>query len=50
MPTIEEIIDKLIGYLDLALDTGFFLPEEEKNIEQLKNELYIQITERKENK
>lgn len=47
MPTIEEIIDKLIAYLDLALDIGFFLPEEEKNIEQLKNELYIQIAERK---
>lgn len=47
MPTYTEIIEKLLTILDSVALSGALLPEEEKEITQLENAYYIQITTEK---
>lgn len=47
MPTYTEIIEKLLTILDSVALSGALLPEEEKEITQLKTAYYIQITTEK---
>ena len=44
MPTYTEIIEKLLTILDSVALSGALLPEEEKEIAQLENAYYIQMT------
>lgn len=48
MPTIEGITEKLIEWLEFAMDLNFFTIDEIQVIEKLEREYYIQIAERKE--
>ena len=43
MPTYTEIIEKLLTISDSVALSGALLPEEEKEIAQLKNAYYIQV-------
>lgn len=47
MPTYTEIIEKLLTILDGVSLSGALLPEEEKEVAQLKNAYYIQMTTEK---
>lgn len=42
METKDEIFDKLLNYLDVAIYAGFFTEDEIEEINRLEREYYIQ--------